>query len=75
MTTNTRQEYVLLPDALGVLMLVDAINHRKLTGANESTVLGPFHVQGAPESPIGAKIAWGLEGEPMYFWERVGTRL
>lgn len=28
MCTSTRREFILLPDALGVSMLVDAINHR-----------------------------------------------
>ena len=41
---DKRQEYILLSDTLGVSMLVDAINHRKPTGATESTVLGPFYV-------------------------------
>src|SRR5215469_11664262 len=31
-----RQEYILLSDVLGVSMLVDAINHRKPSGATES---------------------------------------
>src|SRR5712692_2932364 len=34
-----RQEFILLSDTLGVSMLVDALNHRKSTGASESTVL------------------------------------
>lgn len=43
-----RQEYILLSDTLGVSMLVDAINNRKPAGATESSVLGPFYVEGAP---------------------------
>ncbi len=66
-----RQEYILLSDTLGVSMLVDAINHRKPSGATESTVLGPFYVPGAPEKPLGANIAEGVEGEPTYFSGRV----
>ncbi|HWQ39926.1 MAG TPA: intradiol ring-cleavage dioxygenase [Burkholderiales bacterium] len=64
---DKRQEYILLSDTLGVSMLVDAINHRKPGGATESTVLGPFYVPGAPEMPLGADIARGVEGEPTYF--------
>jgi hydroxyquinol 1,2-dioxygenase len=69
---DKRQEYILLSDTLGVSMLVDAMNHRKPSGATESTVLGPFYVAGAPELPIGANIAEGVEGEPTYFsgWVR-----
>src|SRR3990167_764358 len=37
-------------------MLVDAINNRRPQGATENTVLGPFHVDGVPEYPMGASI-------------------
>jgi hydroxyquinol 1,2-dioxygenase len=70
---DRRQEYILLSDTLGVSMLVDAINHRKPSGATESTVLGPFYATGAPERPLGANIAEGVEGEPTYFSGRVRT--
>src|SRR5215475_1048661 len=70
---DKRQEYILLSDTLGVSMLVDAINHRKPSGATESTVLGPFYVAGAPEVPLGGSIAQGVEGEPTYFSGRVGA--
>jgi catechol 1,2-dioxygenase len=53
---GNRQEYILLSDVLGVSMLVDAINNRRPTGATENTVLGPFHVDGVPEYPMGASI-------------------
>lgn len=66
MCSDTRQEFILLSDTLGVSMLVDAINHRSATpGVTPSTVLGPFFVQAAPEMPFGADIAGGLEGEPL----------
>ena len=64
---DKRQEFILLSDTLGVSMLVDAIHHRKPSGATESTVLGPFYIPGAPELPLGANIAEGIEGEPTYF--------
>ena len=60
-----RQEFILLSDVLGVSMLVDAVNHRKPSGATESTVLGPFHVSGAPALPMGANISHGPDGEPV----------
>lgn len=53
---ENRQEYILLSDVLGVSMLVDAINNRRPQGATENTVLGPFHVDGVPEYPMGASI-------------------
>ncbi|GJD51197.1 Hydroxyquinol 1,2-dioxygenase [Methylobacterium crusticola] len=60
-----RQEFILLSDTLGVSMLVDAINHRMPEGTTETTVLGPFYVEAAPEHPNGADIAGGLAGEPL----------
>ncbi len=54
-----RQEYILLSDTLGVSMLVDAINNRKPAGATESSVLGPFYVEGAPQQHTGADLAPG----------------
>ncbi|MBB5754910.1 intradiol ring-cleavage dioxygenase [Prosthecomicrobium pneumaticum] len=66
-----RQEYILLSDVLGVSMLVDAINNRKPSGASESTVLGPFHVAGAPELPMGADICLDRKGEPMFVHGRI----
>lgn len=66
-----RQEFILLSDVLGVSMLVDAINNRKPTGASESTVLGPFHVDGAPELQMGADICLDQKGEPMLVRGRI----
>lgn len=66
-----RQEYILLSDILGVSMLVDAINNRKPSGASESTVLGPFHVDGAPMMEMGANICLDQKGEDMYIEGRI----
>lgn len=66
MCSDTRQEFILLSDVLGVTMLVDAINHRKLSGVTESTVLGPFYVDGPPEAEMGSAIDWNVDGEPFY---------
>jgi catechol 1,2-dioxygenase len=66
-----RQEFILLSDVLGVSMLVDAVNHRKPSGATESTVLGPFHVPDAPALPMGANISHGPDGEPVLVRGRV----
>lgn len=56
---NVRQEFILLSDTLGVSMLMDAINNRKPAGATESSVLGPFYQEGAPEKNTGADLAPG----------------
>ena len=70
---DRRQEFILLSDTLGVSILVDAINHRLPTGAVESTVLGPFYWEGAPELPLGADIANGAAGEPAFYSGRLLT--
>ncbi|CAE6755845.1 intradiol ring-cleavage dioxygenase [Paraburkholderia haematera] len=56
MCSDTRQEFILLSDALGVSMLVDAINHRLAKHATETTVLGPFYVENPPEYALGDLI-------------------
>jgi hydroxyquinol 1,2-dioxygenase len=62
---DKRQEFILMSDTLGVSMLVDFINYGKAGKTTESTVLGPFFVEGAPEMPLGANIAKpGTPGEP-----------
>lgn len=65
MCSDTRQEFILFSDTLGVSMLVDAINHRLPGGATETTVVGPFYVE-PPEFEAGEDIGGGLEGIPMY---------
>ncbi|MGY3120336.1 hydroxyquinol 1,2-dioxygenase [Bradyrhizobium sp. S3.14.4] len=65
MCDDKRQEFILLSDALGVSMLVDAINHAIPESATETTVLGPFFVQAAPDKQNGDDISCGMEGDPM----------
>jgi hydroxyquinol 1,2-dioxygenase len=73
MCSDTRQEFILLSDTLGVSMLVDAINHRLPKGATETTVLGPFYVENAPEMQHGSDIAGGMKGKPMLVMGSVGS--
>jgi catechol 1,2-dioxygenase len=56
---HKRQEFVLFSDVLGVSSLVEMIAHRRPGGATESTVLGPFHVAGAPIVQNGDMISTG----------------
>jgi len=65
MSNEWRQEFILLSDTLGISMLVDAINHRNGGVATDSTVLGPFHVSGAPQYANGANICLDGKGEPL----------
>lgn len=69
--SDWRQEFILLSDTLGLSMLVETINNRKPSGETESTVLGPFHVSGAPEYPNGANICLDGKGAPLLISGRV----
>ena len=69
--SDERQEWILVSDTLGVSMLVDAINNRRAAPATENTVLGPFHVVGAPELEMGANISLDGVGESCHFSGRV----
>lgn len=63
--SGKRQEFILMSDTLGVSMLVDALNYKAVKGATQSTVLGPFHREGAPELALGANVAKSAaDGEP-----------
>ena len=70
-TDDKRQEFVLLSDVLGLSMLVVGINNRRPPEATESTVFGPFFVEGAPYFDNGADIARGAPGEPCFMAGRV----
>jgi protocatechuate 3,4-dioxygenase beta subunit len=65
--SEERQEFILLSDTLGFSMLVDAINNRRPAGATESTVFGPFHVDGAPVRQMGESICLDGKGEQCLF--------
>jgi hydroxyquinol 1,2-dioxygenase len=62
-TDERRQEFILLSDVLGASMLVIGLNHRVEDKATESTVFGPFFVEGAPRFENGDDIAGGAPGE------------
>ena len=72
-TSEERQEFILWSDALGVSMLVDALEHDLPPGATESTVLGPFYVPGSPLREYGANIASQPAGDPTWVFGRVLT--
>ena len=62
-TEEQRQEFVLLSDVLGASMLVIGLNHVAEEGTTESTVFGPFFVEGAPRFENGDDIANGAPGD------------
>jgi hydroxyquinol 1,2-dioxygenase len=70
-TDDKRQEFILLSDTLGLSMLVTALNNRKPRGCTESTVFGPFFVEGAPQYQNGDDVANGAKGEPCFVTGRI----
>ncbi|MFJ6836227.1 intradiol ring-cleavage dioxygenase [Streptomyces sp. NPDC091209] len=74
MCTDTRQEFILLSDVLGVSMLVENLNGHRDPGATESTVLGPFHMTESPVRDLGATIDLVGTGEPCVVSGRVLSR-
>src|SRR5687767_10009928 len=53
MCDDTRQEWILLSDTLGISTLVEMLTYSAGTGTTENTVLGPFYVPGSPERAKG----------------------
>jgi hydroxyquinol 1,2-dioxygenase len=66
-SSDQRQEFILLSDTLGVSMLVDLLAESTGAGAagfaTESTVLGPFYVPNSPQRDYGASIIERPSGE------------
>ncbi|MEJ8840702.1 intradiol ring-cleavage dioxygenase [Ramlibacter sp. AN1133] len=63
-TTEQRQEFILLSDTLGLSMLTVAMNQDKPAGCTEATVFGPFYVEDAPNYDLGEDVANGAPGIP-----------
>ncbi|MGH6990090.1 MAG: dioxygenase [Stellaceae bacterium] len=64
-TTEMRQEFILVSDVLGLSMTVVELNHGNEAGETEATVEGPFYVSGAPELPKGAMVDGNPPGDPL----------
>jgi len=62
-TDDKRNEYILFSDLLGVSSLVDMVN--AATTGTPSSVLGPFHIEGAPVLKNGGDLWKGQVGEPL----------
>ncbi|GHD00417.1 hydroxyquinol 1,2-dioxygenase [Streptomyces violarus] len=72
--TDTRQEFILLSDVLGLSMLVETVNGDRAPGATESTVLGPFHMTESPVRRLGDDIDLVGGGETCVVSGRVLAR-
>jgi hydroxyquinol 1,2-dioxygenase len=68
-TDDKRNEYILFSDLLGVSSLIDMVNAAK--SGTPSSVLGPFHIEGAPELANGGDLWRGQVGEPLVVSGRV----
>ena len=56
MCSDTRQEFILLSDTIGLSTLVEMINYSPTAGTTENTVLGPFYAAGSPTRAFGASM-------------------
>ncbi|KAF9045563.1 intradiol ring-cleavage dioxygenase [Panaeolus papilionaceus] len=63
---DTRQEFILLSDTLGVSALVGSINSATPPDATESSVLGPFYTDKTHHLEKGSSIASEGKGDYMY---------
>ncbi len=61
METDDRHEFVLVSDLLGLSSLVDMLHSSP--EATSSSVLGPFHVSGAPPLAVGGDMKRGFGGQ------------
>ncbi|MFE9448132.1 dioxygenase [Streptomyces sp. NPDC006739] len=69
--TDTRQEFILLSDVLGLSMLVETVHGHDTPGTTASTVLGPFHLTESPARDLGATLDLVGDGEPCVVSGRV----
>lgn len=64
-----RHEFVLLSDVLGLSSLVDMLHNRP--EGTSSSVLGPFHITGAPPLPLGGDMRQAFGGQLLLVEGRV----
>jgi len=70
--SDTRQEFILLSDALGVSSLVEMVSLGAAEDATDNTVLGPFYVPGSPLRQFGDSILEDPDaGQPLLVRGRV----
>lgn len=72
--TAHRQEFILLSDVLGLSRLVNVMHdaRSRAAGATETSLLGPFFREGAPEVPPGGSLARpGAGGKEILLFGRV----
>ena len=68
----TRQEFILLSDVLGLSALVHLMHDEAAAEAGtQSSLLGPFYRQDAPEIPLGGSLARQATGPELLLYGRV----
>jgi hydroxyquinol 1,2-dioxygenase len=71
-TTEKRQEMILLSDTLAVSAVVDLVAHsNRHHHETESTLLGPFYREGVAELENGSSIAMNTAGDPVIVRGRI----
>ena len=68
-SSNTRSEFSLLSDVLGLSSLIDLI--ARAPGATPGSVLGPFHTAGSPWQDNPVDLSPGNAGQPVLMRGRV----
>jgi hydroxyquinol 1,2-dioxygenase len=63
LSSEKRNEMILLSDVLGISMLTTMLDGALPEGATPNTVTGPFHIEDSPVLPDGADMAGGAPGE------------
>lgn len=71
MSSDARNEFILLSDVLGLSMLVVQMNHRLDPKATPNTVLGPFYQDGSPELPNAGDMGKNVVGDALYITGKV----
>jgi len=56
MCSDTRQEFILLSDTIGLSTLIEMLSYSPTQGTTENTVLGPFYAAGSPEREFGESM-------------------
>lgn len=70
-TTPERNEFVLFSDVLGLSSLVDMVNSPQ--DGTPSSVLGPFHILGAPDLAVGGDLIGDNQGQQVVVGGRILT--
>ena len=65
-TTDKRQEFILLSDVLGLSIETITINDDAHGDATDATLFGPFFVEGAPLIANGEDMSFGAQGIPLW---------